>query len=251
MEAKQQREQEFHNRIFSDGTRRVADKYYTILRNSRLFYEQFLNDRAGGRVLEYGCGPGSYSFHLARRGAQVTGIDISSTAIELAAGEAKRAGLASLSFQVMDAEKLEFADNTFDLVCGTAILHHLDLDKAFSQLARTMTPGGAAVFMEPLAHNPVINLYRRLTPELRTIDEHPLRMSDIAIANRYFRRVEPRFFTLHSLLAVPLRNTRLFRQALAALEQADTTLFRFVPPARRYAWQVILTLADPRKDIGN
>lgn len=249
MEVKQRREQEFHDRIFADGTRQKANKYYTVVRNSRLFFEEFLESRRNGRVLEYGCGPGSYALHLAGGSGHVTGIDISSTAIDLARAQAREAGAYNVDFVQMDAERLEFPDNTFDLVCGVAILHHLDLDKAFSELARTMKPSGAAAFMEPLGHNPIINLYRRLTPALRTVDEHPLMMPDLRLAHRYFHRVDARFFTLNSLLAVPLRHTRVFRPALATLEGVDTVLFRSVPPLRRYAWQVILRLSEPRKSV--
>jgi SAM-dependent methyltransferase len=246
MEAKQQREQEFHDRIFADNTREAATKYYSILRNSRLFFEGFLESRLNGHVLEYGCGPGSYALRLARKGASVTGIDISNTAIALATQEARSSGLKNAEFRLMDAEQLQFPDATFDLVCGVAILHHLDLEKAFRELARTMKPGGAAAFMEPLGHNPVINLYRKLTPKLRTVDEHPLTMSDIRVAHKYFNRVDARFFTLSSLLAVPLRNTRVFHAALAGLEGADSLMFKSVPAMRRYAWQVILTLSEPK-----
>jgi ubiquinone/menaquinone biosynthesis C-methylase UbiE len=246
MEAKQQREQEFHDRIFADGTRADASKYYSVLRNSRLFFESFINARTSGQVLEYGCGPGSYAFHLSKRGAAVTGIDISQTAITMATAQAEASGCRDIRFIKMDAERLEFQPRTFDLVCGIAILHHLDLDKAFRELARTMKQTGAAVFMEPLGHNPIINLYRRLTPQLRTVDEHPLTMGDINVAHRYFNRVEAQFFTLNSLFAVPLRNTSVFNGALNLLEQADKTLFKHVPPLRRYAWQVVLTLSEPR-----
>jgi SAM-dependent methyltransferase len=247
MEAKQQREQQFHDRIFSDGTRRSADKYYSVLHNSRLRFENVLNAHHRGSVLEYGCGPGSYAFYLGERGATVRGIDISGTAIELATRQAADVGLPNVRFQQMDAERLTFDDASFDLICGVAILHHLDLDKAFTQIARTLKPGGEAVFMEPLGHNPFINLYRKLTPALRTVDEHPLTMSDLSVARRYFHRVDARFFTLNSLFAVPLRNTRFFKGALHLLERTDAMMFDHLPPTRRYAWQVVLTLADPRR----
>lgn len=242
-----ERERAFHNKTFGDGTRQSVNAFYSIVHDSRLCYEDFLRAHCKGRtVLEYGCGPGSYSFFLAAHGAHVTGIDISDVAIAQAAARARRENL-SIAYHVMDAEQLTLPDNTFDLVCGVAILHHLDLDKAFAQLARTLKPDGKAVFFEPLGHNPAINLYRRLTPHLRTEDEHPLLMKDLAVADRYFARVDKGFFTMSSLLATPLRKTRIFRPVLGMLEGLDRALFKYVPFTRRYAWQVVLMLSRPLK----
>jgi SAM-dependent methyltransferase len=244
---KQEKEREFHNKAFAEHTRRSTDAFYSVLLASRLFFEgQLVTHGAGKRVLEYGCGAGTYSFRLAREGATVTGIDISDVAIQQAADRAKRENL-EITYERMDAEQLEFPDSTFDLVCGVAILHHLDLDRAYSCLSRVLKPRGRAVFMEPLGHNPAINLYRRLTPHLRTEDEHPLRMQDIRKAEGYFDGVDSRFFTLHALLAVPFRRMGFFKRLVKGLDAADKALFAVIPPARRYAWQVVPVLTLPRR----
>jgi SAM-dependent methyltransferase len=237
-------EREFHDRAFSEDVRRQVGKFYSVIRSSRAFYEGFLAERApGARALEYGCGPGSHAFFLARHGAQVTGIDISETAIDQARSQAEQEEL-SIDFRVMNAERLEFADESFDLICGTGVIHHLDLRAAFAELARTMKPEGAAAFVEPLGHNALINLYRSRTPELRTRDEHPLVMPDLEFARSHFRRVEPHFFHLASLLAVPFRERSWFGRLLGALDATDRALFR-LPPLRRFAWQVVIVLSGP------
>jgi SAM-dependent methyltransferase len=244
---KQEREREFHNRAFAEGTRHSAGTFYSIVRDSRRAFEgHLLSDCAGREVLEYGCGSGAESIALAKAGARVTGIDISDVAIAQAAGLAARNGLA-IRYQRMDAERLEFPANSFDIVYGVAILHHLDLDRAFASIAQVLRPGGRAVFIEPLGHNPAINLYRRLTPHMRTEDEHPLRMRDLAVANRYFGQVQHQFFNLSSLLAVPFRNTRGLNPLLDVLNGMDRLLFAVCPPARRYAWQVVSVFEQPRK----
>ena len=242
-------EREFHDRAFSEDVRARAGKFYAVIRASRAFYEGFLAERAqGARALEYGCGPGSYAFFLARHGAEVTGIDISETAIQQARAQAEQEDLA-VDFRVMNAERLDFPDDTFDLICGTGVIHHLELTTAYGELARSLKPDGAAAFVEPLGHNPLINLYRRRTPELRTRDEHPLLLGDVDLARSYFRRVEPHFFHLASLLAVPFRRRSGFAPLLGALDAVDRTLFR-VPALRRYAWQVVIVLSDPARHNG-
>jgi SAM-dependent methyltransferase len=244
--SKQEKERRFHNRAFAEQTRQQASPFYSVIRASRLFFEDQIQATRGGDVLEYGCGPGTYSFFLAAAGCNVTGIDISEVALAQARERAERERL-TITFRQMDAERLEFADNTFDTVCGVAILHHLDLRKAFSGLARVLRPGGRAVFMEPLGHNPAINLYRRLTPHLRTEDEHPLVMKDLEIARDYFGKVEVRFFTLQSLLAVPFQTTCFFLPLVKTLDAADAGLFKVLPPLRRYAWQAVPVLSNPKK----
>ena len=199
------------------------------------------------RVLEYGCGPGGHAFHLARRGAEVIGVDISGQAIALARRRARAEGLEGrCTFAVMNPERLGFSDRSFDLVCGRGILHHLDLARAFHEVARVLRPEGSAVFQEPLGHNPLIRLYRRLTPELRTPDEHPLLETDLALARRHFEVVRTTPYHLGALAAVPLMRMPGFDRVLRALETADALAIRLAPSLGRHAWKFVLELAQPR-----
>ena len=100
---------------------------------------------------------------VGKYGARVTGIDISEVALDLGKARARDQGVEDVMFLVMDAEKMQFEDNSFDLVCGTSILHHLHLSKALRELARILKPQEKAIFIEPIGHNPAINLFRRLT----------------------------------------------------------------------------------------
>jgi len=240
------REQHFHDHAFTHETRGRVAKYYAVTRRSTECYERIL---AGitppARVLEYGCGEGSAAFGLARRGVAVTGIDISPIGIEHANEQAAAAGLSTAEFLVMDAENLAFADGEFDVVCGSGILHHLDLERSLDEVARVLSADGRACFQEPLGHNPLINLYRRLTPSLRTVDEHPLLQSDLTRLHAPFGDVEVRYFHLFTLLAVPFRHTRLFTGLLRMLESVDRVLFSVIPPLRRFAWLVVIELAAP------
>lgn len=248
MDARLEREREFHDRAFAEDVRASAKRFYAVTAGMLDWYEQLLSARApGARVLEYGCGPGSRAFHLARHGARVVGIDISPVAIEQASERGRAEGLhESLEFRVMDAEQLAFPDDSFDVVCGSGILHHLDLARAYREIARVLKPDGAAVFTEPLGHNPAINAYRNRTPALRTVDEHPLLSRDLELAEQFFAQVDTRFFALSSLLAVPLRGRPGFERVLHGLDALDRWLFRVAPPLRKQAWMVGMTLLRPR-----
>jgi ubiquinone/menaquinone biosynthesis C-methylase UbiE len=246
METRKLKEKEFHNVAFRDLTREKVDKYYSIWGRTIEFYQDRLAARCKGKkVLEYGCGTGSQSFFLAQMGAEVTGIDISDIAIQKAREEARAKGLVDITYEVMDAESLTFQDHSFDIVCGSGILHHLNLTRAFSEIARTLLPQGEGIFIEPLGHNPLINLYRRLTPGMRTKDEHPLLVSDLELAQQYFSSIDIHYFNLTTLMAVPLRGLPIFNRLLQGLQTFDDRIFRSVPLARRFAWIAAVTLQKP------
>ena len=247
-----EREREFHDRVFADETRAPVRRFYTVTESMRRWYAAELTRRAeGASVLEYGCGPGSQAYLLAEHGATVTGIDLSPVAIDMARERGERAGLEeSLDFRVMDAEHLDLPDASFDVVCGSGILHHLDLDRAYAELARVLRPGGVGVFIEPMGHNPAINRYRDRTPAMRTVDEHPLLMADLDRAKTSFTDVETHFFALSSLAAVPLRDRARFDTVVRALDGLDRAMFAVVPPIRRHAWMVGMVLRGPRGGAG-
>lgn len=147
----------------------------------------------------------------------------------------------------MNAEKLELPDNSFDIICGVAILHHLDFHKSFAEIARTLRPGGEAIFREPLAHNPLINLYRRRTPQLRTPDEHPFYMRELKLLEQYFGKVDPTFFHLFSIAATPFLRYPGGKLLLKLLSGLDAVLFQALPFLRKYAWSVALVVSRPVK----
>jgi ubiquinone/menaquinone biosynthesis C-methylase UbiE len=248
MEIVKQKEKDYHNKAFSEGTRKKLDKYYLSAKRSSAFYQHCLSSHCKGKsVLEYGCGPGSQAFLLAKHAAKVIGIDISEVAIEQATKQAKNEELTNLSFFVVDAESLDFANGSFDLICGSAILHHLNLNKAFAEIVRTLRPDGIAVFFEALGHNPMINLYRKLTPRLRTEDEHPLLMRDLKTAGLYFGKVETHYFHLFSIAAVPFHRLAVFRILLNILDGFDRLVFKLLPFTKKYAWITVMVLSQPKK----
>jgi SAM-dependent methyltransferase len=247
VDARIERERWFHDDRFALDNRHAADKYYDTARSSQALYDTAIRRiEPGQAALEYGCGQGSAAFDLAQRGVGVVGIDISPVAISQAIKRAAKQGISSARFEVMNAEKLEFDDDSFDLVCGSGILHHLDLEAALAEIARVLRPDGHAVFFEPMGHNPLIKLYRRFTPSMRTPDEHPLLMSDFDTARARFGTVDVTFFHALSLAAVPFRKARGGSHLLRALEALDRSLFDHVPASRRLAWVAVLRLGQPQ-----
>jgi SAM-dependent methyltransferase len=107
--------------------------------------------------------------------------------VELSKGREAAVGSRSTPiFHLMDAHNLEFEDDYFDFVYGGAILHHLDLPIAYTEIARVLKPNGLMIFAEPLDTNPVAKLVRWLTPKARTPDERAFRHVDIELTRRRF-----------------------------------------------------------------
>src|SRR5690606_30601577 len=118
---------------------------------------------------------------------------------------------------------------------------------AYKEIVRCLKPGGKAVFIEPLGHNPIINLYRYLTPKLRTEDEHPLMLADIQRAHQYFGQVKVRYYHMLSIAAVVFRKTFLFKPVLNVLDGIDAVLFAVFPFLKRYGWMSVIELSDPKR----
>jgi len=246
-EGRYKREAEFHDKVFSDDTRQPAYKYYSIAQSSKAFYRNYIIAQSrDGRVLEYGCGPFSHAPLLAQQGAAVVGIDISPVAVARHASTLKQKNVHRALSCVMNAESLGFREQSFNLICGIGILHHLNLEKSLDEIARTLSPGGSAIFLEPLGHNPLINAYRHLTPKLRTVDEHPLTVADLELMKRYFGCCEIVYFHLMSLLAVPFRSFRWFPKVVNRLEAVDRWIFRTIPYFRRWSWAAVMILREPK-----
>ncbi|HVG30793.1 MAG TPA: class I SAM-dependent methyltransferase [Pyrinomonadaceae bacterium] len=101
----------------------------------------------GLRVLEIGCGLGTDGAQFARGGALYTGVDLTDAAVSLARRNFELRGLKG-EFRTADAENMDFADDTFDLVYSHGVLHHTpDTARAIREVHRVLKPGGRAVVM--------------------------------------------------------------------------------------------------------
>lgn len=101
----------------------------------------------GLKVLDVGCGNGYVLSRYARKGAEVTGADLTGTAVDLSR---KRFALDNLpgTFLETDGETLPFPDNSFDIVCSMGVLHHTaNPAPMVREMHRVLKPGGRCIVM--------------------------------------------------------------------------------------------------------
>jgi ubiquinone/menaquinone biosynthesis C-methylase UbiE len=151
------------------------------------------NGQRFGRALEIGAGTGYFTLNLLRAGVVESAVatDISQGMLDELAESAARLGLA-VETACCEAESLPFPDDSFDLVFGHAVLHHLpNLGAAFAEIHRVLRPGGRLAFCgEPSRHGDrlagvpkraamaVAPAWRRLVgagPRIDPVDEHEAR----------------------------------------------------------------------------
>ena len=125
-----------------EGWERVADKYDSTWSSSTRQFIAPLLDAAGVAtgmsILDAGCGPGYVSAAAAERGAVPIGIDFSGEMVAIA-----RRMFPQIEFREGDAQRLAFADGTFDrVVANFALLHLTNPERACAEACRVLKPGG-------------------------------------------------------------------------------------------------------------
>lgn len=96
----------------------------------------------GMKILDIGCGTGNFSIKLAKMGCHITGIDVSEKMLLIAGEKASEQNI-NIDFINMDAKKLKFADNEFDLVISMAAIEFIDdMPSVMDEIFRVVKTGG-------------------------------------------------------------------------------------------------------------
>ena len=110
------------------------------------YFDGFIGDWNGKRVLDVGCGGGYTCEYLARRSASVTGTDLSTGSLEAARNHARESGL-EIDYLVCDEKSLPFPDASFDVVTCFDVLEHIEDKKAtLGEIHRVLKPDGLYFF---------------------------------------------------------------------------------------------------------
>lgn len=220
-------------------------KYYQATEPSKLYVENWIAEKVRGKVfLDYACGNGMYAIKAAAAGAGLSiGLDISSVSVANAREDAKKAGVQDNSFFVQaDAENTKLPDSSVDVVLCSGMLHHLDLSYAFPELRRILAPGGVILGVEALDYNPLIKLYRMMTPDMRTEWEkaHILKLADLRFAKRFFDVKNVKYWHITSIAAP-------FARPLLPIFHGIDSLLTKIPLAQLMSWIFTFELHSSKK----
>lgn len=217
-----------------------------------------LCDVRGKKLLDLGCGAGEAAVYFAKKGADVTAADVSSGMLNVVKRVAERHNVRIQTKQSY-SHNIDFRDETFDIVYAANLLHHVDIEDTVKEVYRVLKKGGIFISWDPLGHNPLINVYRRIATSVRTEDEHPIKMSDLKIFKKYFPCVETDatwFFTLWIFIRFYLieridpNKERYWKKILiehkkleslySSLEKIDRWFLKILPFIKRYCWNVVV-----------
>lgn len=202
--------------------------------------------------LDVGAGLGTMTALLLERNVAVVALDISHN--RLAALRANTAGYAGASrvFAVKaKAEALPFRDGALDAACSRAVLIHTDIPAACGEIARVLRPGAPVAFSEVMAHNPLVNLYRRtLAPkEWQSITTY-FTDRQIGLVRSAFAHTTAKPFYMSAFIAFVFQyavaSPRLFRLALAPLRFLDRAVGAAFPRFAKSAWFILICGKAPK-----
>ena len=195
----------------------------------------------GKPVLEIGCGAGAQAVVFARQGARITAIDLTAQAVALTRQRFLLDGVMG-GIQQGDAERLAFADESFDLVWSWGVIHHTaDIRRAVAEIHRVLKPGAAAKVMVyhrdslrnwihgGLAHGLLRGKLLRMSYDdvLKSVTDgyvaRQMTRHEVSNLFRAFRSVNMRLTDLSDLSHVPgypLLNRILFKRIVSPVAKA-------------------------------
>jgi ubiquinone/menaquinone biosynthesis C-methylase UbiE len=161
------------------------------------------------RVLDAGCGTGSYSVALAIEGFNVTGVDYSAGMLKRARSKVTPDLSGRLSFHRADLNgPLAFEDASFDHVIGISVLQTVaDPGFTLSEFVRVLKPGGTLVVMQ--VPRPANSPYAAIRQRLRNLDSRKLVVIALTAAKVLLERTRAKYWTPEELLALLLATGQL------------------------------------------
>lgn len=212
----------------------------------------------GRSILDIGCGRGEMAIWLAKQGAKVSGIDLGPALVDFAQRIAQL-NQVDLDLAVGSVADLPYENDSYDIVVGKAILHHLDDELAMqsvSEAHRVLRKGGNLILFEPIEDSALFDLAQNLVPrgkpgtkdhrpsilQRESWSEYVAHLDDHAMTSQQFRDYGSKFSRVSfsfSGLTVRLGSVLRIPGMSAKLLALDDKILAGVPPLQRYARNII------------
>ena len=216
-------------------------------------------------ILELGCATGLFATYLAKEGASVVGCDIAFQAVKGASQRAEINVVSANFLQLNLAYPMSFESNSFDLVVGINVLHHLtkpDVLMTLGETFRVLREGGKAVFFEPVENSVVFEHVQNMLPSgergspfyrpssfsrsafldyLETADDRSLTNKELVEAGNMFKAVTLTPFGLFSRMEGLFEFMGIQSNLIHhALSKFDELIFKICTPLKRYCQTVLV-----------
>ncbi len=169
--------------LYEKASRLARETYYRQVAQEVV---AFLRE---GAILDLGTGPGYLPIEIAKKSEsiRVVGIDLSRRLIEMARDHAARAGLSDrLHFEIGNASRLRFTEESFDMILSTGMLHSLrDPVKVFTECYRVLKPGGEVWIFDPAKISSEIDVRENWTSSLTFLEKSAY------LFFRFYSRINP------------------------------------------------------------
>lgn len=138
--------------IWQWATTKAGQKRYDIRLD---LFRNYCQPGGNDIILEIGCGDGEFTRRMLGMDAIIIASDITFEVLKRAGDKKEFQQAKNISFEMDDAERLSFANDSVDIVSGISVLHHLDYQKALKECHRILKSGGEIFFTEPNLLNPI------------------------------------------------------------------------------------------------
>ncbi|NOX08345.1 MAG: class I SAM-dependent methyltransferase [Gammaproteobacteria bacterium] len=206
-------------------------------------------DVSGKKILDAGCGKGLYSVFFALKGAEVTGVDLNVSALDIAKKRALEYGVQDkCSFLHSSTESMSIDAASMDVIFSKSTIQYMRRDVALAEYKRILKKNGILILIENLPYNPFINLYRlrrklfaRTADKIRYVKSIRgyLNFHEIKDLEKDFHTVVHKEFHLFYMMAIHL--SRYTNKSVAGvlstvLGNTDKFIFHYFPFMKRFAW---------------
>lgn len=216
-------------------------------------YECYLNyikkySCGAKQVLDLCCGMGEFSFDIASRtDAKVLAVDISPESINVCKKQLEKNHIENLFFEVRDAEKLNFPESFFDVVCMSGSLSCIDVELILSNIKKWLKPNGSFIVVDTYGYNPIFNLKRRFNCLLKqrtvnTVNNIPKKATIDAIKS-CFKKTEVNYFGTFAFIGPFLK----YIIGESMTKKVVDSLDKCFPFLEKYAFKFVLCANNPKK----